>query len=607
MQLARGAALAAVVLGLLASPLGAPWAAGPDSRVDPALAAALARADSSDPIGVIVRFTGRVDPAALSAGPRPARRAALVRELRRRTAEDAVPLDRWLSTWQVDAGVPLWLVNGRALTAPAGLIPRIAGLPGVESVALDRRFAAPIEEPRIASNRARGTARSSSTPEWNVERIGAPQLWALGLSGSGVVIGIMDSGVDAAHQELAPRWRGGDHGWFDPHGEHETPYDRTGHGTAVAAVIVGGEAGGTALGVAPGAQWIAVKLFDDAGTSTLSAIHQGFQWMLDPDGNPETDDAADVVNNSWGLTDAVGECVLEFAEDLELLRAAGIAVVFSGGNSGPLPGTSLSPANNPGVPAVGSVDFNDSVASSSSRGPSSCDGAPYPEVVAPGVEIWTADLTLGGLYVDGYQFVSGTSFAAPHVSGVVALLRQAFPEATVAQLDAALVEGALDLGTPGPDHDSGWGRIDALEAHATLVHAPSCGDADRDGHLAGDADCLPHDCDDSDAGIWSVPGEVPGLTFGSDTSVLSWSPPSPGVADAGSVRYDTLRTVRADDFGSAASCIESDDGTDTLTADGDRPPPGVVFSYLVRAENDCGSGSLGHGFDGLARTARACP
>ena len=78
-------------------------------------------------------------------------------------------------------------------------------------------------------------------------------------------------------------------------------------------VMVGGASGGSAIGVAPEARWIAVKIFDDAGKAPLSAIHQGFQWLLDPDGDPDTDDAPDVVNNSWGFVENLNECIEEFS------------------------------------------------------------------------------------------------------------------------------------------------------------------------------------------------------------------------------------------------------------------------------------------------------
>ena len=166
----------------------------------------------------------------------------------------------------------------------------------------------------------------------------------------------MDSGVDPDHPDLKARYRGGSNSWYDPHGQHSAPFDADGHGTQVMGVMVGGASGGSAIGVAPEARWIAVKIFDDSGKAPLSAIHQGFQWLLDPDGDPDTDDAPDVVNNSWGFVENLNECVEEFQSDVEALRAADIGVVFAAGNGGPLPATSISPANLPGSFSVGFID-----------------------------------------------------------------------------------------------------------------------------------------------------------------------------------------------------------------------------------------------------------
>lgn len=82
--------------------------------------------------------------------------------------------------------------------------------------------------------------------------------------------------------------------------------------------MVGGGAGGTAIGVAPAARWIAARIFDDRGRSSAAAVHSVYQWLLDPDGNPATDDAPDVVNNSWTFTSP--GCHLEFEPDLQALR-----------------------------------------------------------------------------------------------------------------------------------------------------------------------------------------------------------------------------------------------------------------------------------------------
>jgi serine protease AprX len=317
-------------------------------------------------------------------------------------------------------------------------------------------------------------------------------------------VAAMDTGVDYLHPDLAAGYRGGDNSWYDPHGQYANPYDNNGHGTQVMGLMVGGDAGGTAIGVAPDAQWIAVKLFDSAGQAQLSDIHLGFQWLLDPDGAPGTDDAPDVVNNSWGFPQLLNSCYLEFEPDLELLKAAGIAVVFSAGNQGPTAPSSESPANNPQGYAVGAVDATVTIAATSSRGPSASGGTIYPEVVAPGVSVRTSDLTFGGIFPNSYLWVSGTSFSAPHVAGAMALLRGAHPQATPAELEQALEATAADLGAGGADNTYGYGLIDLVQAELWLADGsggPTCTDTDADLYFL-EAGCgTAVDCNDLDAGI----------------------------------------------------------------------------------------------------------
>ncbi|RMG00460.1 MAG: choice-of-anchor D domain-containing protein [Nitrospirae bacterium] len=232
-------------------------------------------------------------------------------------------------------------------------------------------------------------------------------------------------------------------------------------------IMVGGDLGGSAIGVAPGAKWVAAKIFNDAGESWDSIIHEAFQCILDPDGDPLTDDTPDVVNNSWGI-DIPGVCFTEFQPDIDMLKTAGIAVVFSAGNSGPSGNTDLSPGNNTNGYAVGAVDPSMTIANFSSRGPSACDGSIFPEVVAPGVNIRSAYLTTGGLFSDSYAFGSGTSFAAPHVAGAMALLVDAFPGISPSELERVLEGTALDIGDVCPDNAYGYGLIDPLRAFDTL-------------------------------------------------------------------------------------------------------------------------------------------
>ena len=415
----------------------------------------LAAADPHDEIPVIIRLIGKADLEKIQDREKGVRKAKIIRALKE-TANSAHPqLQAFLAKNKTKKHRSLWLINGIAATVPVALVAELAAFPGVEAVTLD----AMIHSPET-------TYSSAGVPAWNITAIHAQELWNLGFTGQGVVVANLDSGVDLDHPDLQGRWRGGTNSWFDPNNEHSSPADVNGHGTQTMGIMVGGAAGGTSIGVAPGARWIAVKIFNDAGDASYSAIHAGFQWLLDPDGNTETDDAPDVVNNSWGLQDSAHGCITEFQTDIVTLKTAGIALTFSVGNDGPAAATSVSPANYPESFSVGAVDSTDSLLNLSSRGPSACGGGIYPGVVAPGVDIRTTDLFLG--IPDAYVTKSGTSFAAPHLAGAMALLISAVPGLHLPQLETALKNSATDLGVAGADNDYGHGLVDVLRAYRLL-------------------------------------------------------------------------------------------------------------------------------------------
>lgn len=437
----------------------------PAGDIAPGLLSEMDRLAPSDDVGIVVRYKDPLDLASFRNTAFPIRRETMLRALRIKAAAE----ERQTRTLRsgASAGRQLWLINAWSARVPAAAVRRIAAHTRVASVELDREI-------RLSATPA---ACGASPAGWNIDAVRAQDLWALGYNGAGVVVATMDSGADLHHPDLAPNWRGGLNSWFDPNGEHLAPADTDGHGTAALGLIVGGGAGGTAIGMAPGAKWMAVKIFNDAGTASLSDIHAGFQWLLDPDGNPTTDDAPDIVNNSWVLDGTIDECDDEFQVDIEALGLADIAVVFAAGNSGPGAGTSMSPANDPQSIAVGSVaEAFDAyyVASGSARGPSACGGGVSPRLVAPGAGVVSADRTLGGVFPDSYTCVSGTSFAAPHVAGAIALLKNAMDAqglntGGMHRLATALERGATDMGEPGPDNDSGAGLLNVSAAHGWLL------------------------------------------------------------------------------------------------------------------------------------------
>jgi len=459
--------------------------------LSPKLQAVMQAAAPAEKIAVIIELADQTDLRSFTVPGRPVRqmgpgerqahRAGLIRALKNRAERTQGGLRDFLRDQGIVRQKNLWISNSIATEVSSEVLQQLAERPEVASIRID----ALISLPRVVPAATGGV-------EDNIILIKAPDLWALGYHGEGTVVALLDSGVDYLHPDLNASWRGGSNSWFNPVASGCTgictscdlsetvPCDYTdsfdvAHGTGVAGIMVGGNAGGTAIGVAPQAQWIAAKIFKSDDTALFSDIHLAFQWVLDPDGDSGTDDAPDVVNNSWGL-DPAGTYFGEFRSDVQALEAAGIAAVFSAGNFGPTAKTDISPANYPESIAVGSVGTAGSdvlISDFSGRGPSSFDGATFPDIVAPGYFIYTTGYTSGGASPNSYTFLPGTSFSAPHVSGIIALLIQAFPQTPLADIEDAITLSAQDLGALGPDNDYGHGLIDATAAYDWLIQAPN--------------------------------------------------------------------------------------------------------------------------------------
>jgi subtilisin family serine protease len=453
------------LLVLVAPSGGAAVAARPPGAgavVMPALAEALdaAAPDARLPVIVTLRGGAALDPSAsLVGGARAERLQDVITRLQGTATAAQGPILAYLegerAAGRAGPVTPFWVFSGLAVEATPEVIAALSARTDVARLALDATYPAPALAP---ADVAAGE---------NLALIGATALWADGFTGQGVVVATVDTGVYGGHPALRDRYRGGTNSWRDVTGEFPlAPRDPDGHGTAVMGVLVGGDEGGRAIGVAPGAQWIAVKVFRD-GQATASGVHAAFQWLLDPDGNPSTDDAPHVVNASLGLPSA--GCDDEFRPDLQALRAAGIVPVFSAGNGGPGAATGTYPAILPPALAVGATNGDDLIAPTSSRGPSPCDppGAPFPELTAPGVGVYTASR------YGGYALASGTSLAAPHAAGALALLLSARPGLSAGAQEAALLDAAVDLGVGGPDNAYGHGRLDVHAALAALPPATS--------------------------------------------------------------------------------------------------------------------------------------
>jgi subtilisin family serine protease len=440
---------------VLASPIPNGVLNSGDSKIDPQVQAVLDASAPEDRLTVIVTLVDQADLSRIPGANRAARLQGIIRALQALAEASQrqilAQLDAYRAQGKVGLVIPYWVFNGLSVNATADVIQELAARDDVRMITPDEISVIPE------------TMHAANPPETNLALINAPALWDLGYQGQGIVVANMDSGVDLSHPDLSTRWRGGSNSWFDPYGQHPTtPTDLSGHGTWTMGLMAGGDSGGTSIGVAPQAQWVAVKIFNDAGAATASAIHAGFQWLLDPDGNPNTADAPHVVNNSW----AYGSpgCNLEFQLDLQALQAAWIVPVFAAGNYGPGSSTSVSPANYPEAFAVGATNNTDQMYAYSSRGPSACGESQtiYPEMVAPADPVRTT-----GLF-GTYTSESGTSLAAPQAAGGLALLLNVYPNLSADQQESALILGAVDLGTAGADNDTGYGRLDLLAAYQWL-------------------------------------------------------------------------------------------------------------------------------------------
>lgn len=353
---------------------------------------------------------------------------------------------------------PYYLVDGLSVDGDQVVRAWLLRRPDVARVLLNPELR-PL--PRAAGV-MHGDDPAPTSPQWNLTAIRADQVWSqLHDTGTGIVVGASDSGVDGSHPALAGGFRGGDDSWLDPFGGR-TPTDHQGHGTHTLATAVG-----AGVGVAPGATWMGcVNLPRNLGSP--AAYLTCLQYMLAPyppggdplrDGRPAR--AADVLTNSWGCPPMEGCDRATFAPAIAALTGAGIFVVVAAGNSGPQCGSVQDPpATYPGAFTVGAVDDTNRVTDFSSRGPAP-GGVDKPDVTAPGQHV------LSALPGGGYGYLDGTSMAAPHVAGVVALMWSANPAlvgdvAGTARILRATATRGTD--TTACADAQGAGRVDALAA-----------------------------------------------------------------------------------------------------------------------------------------------
>ena len=562
---------------------------------------------ASGPTDFIVFFEEQADLSAARGMARPERGRYVFETLRDFAAKRQAPVIGAIEEQGLDYR-SFWIANMirvRGAIEDVELLARRA-----EVLRIDANPSVALEEPIAAD--PDDALQSPAAIEWGVLKILADEVWAMGYTGEGVVIGGQDTGYDWDHPALVNAYRGWtglsadhDYNWHDSihsgggvcGADSPFPCDDHSHGTHTMGTMVGDDGGPNQIGVAPGARWIGCRNMDQ-GNGTPETYSECFQWFVAPtdvDGqNPDPTKAPDVINNSWTCPSSEGCSHDTLKTVVENTRAAGIVVVASAGNSGSGCNTvSTPPAIYEAALSVGATNSSDNIASFSSRGPVTVDGSNRlkPEVSAPGVNVRSS--TPNGNYGNS----SGTSMAGPHVVGLIALLLDARPDlrGRVEAVETIVEQSALGLtsgqdcggmsGMDIPNPVFGYGRIDALES---LV-----GDADEDGS-DNLSDCLP-----TDPAVWTAPEPVSDLILagGAETD-FSWAAPA-GAGDGPA--YDLLRSTDPDAFG-FSFCVEAN-SFDTASEDDD--VPAGIFHYLVRVRNDCGA-AIGQDSEGSTRTASGC-
>ncbi|MDP8904628.1 MAG: S8 family serine peptidase [Chloroflexota bacterium] len=403
-------------------------------------------------------------------------------------------------------GVPFrsfWVANMLAVEADLGLVETLAARGDVARIDSNQptRW---IDEPLEPTSDATTEATTSVT--LGVRNVRAPAVWSLGYTGQGIVMASQDTGVRWTHTALKKRYRGWNgssanhnYNWHDAihrgggicGPDTTAPCDDHGHGTHTVGTFLGDD-GSTRIGVAPGAKWVACRNMNQ-GSGTPSSYAECFEFFIAPTNlkgtNPNPALRPHVINNSWVCTPGEG-CTTgrELETILKNAQASGIFIVAAAGNDGPSCSTiDYPPAIYPASFTIGATDAStNTLAGFSSRGPAYYNGSTIlkPNISAPGVSVRSADRTSN----TAYSYRSGTSMAAPHVAGVVALLWSARPHLVrdIPATRTALLRsanGAVTVSpnqtcggrssTSIPNNSFGYGRVDALAALEAAPPPPS--------------------------------------------------------------------------------------------------------------------------------------
>ncbi len=483
---------------------------GVSGTLTPPLQRVLDQAAPEEKIPALVRLTEQVDAQALASQvarlPREERRQVVIQTLQQVATQSQSRLRRMIQSAQAQGAVQrarfLWLVNAVFLEATPEVLREIATLPEVATVSWDPPVPA-VEDVKPDPSSVVFPQDHTLTPPktaiaWGVRKIRAPAVWdTLGFTGEGIVVGLIDTGVNYNHPDLQGRmWTNpgeipnngiddDNNGYVDDYYGYDfaeddpIPMDDHGHGTHTAGTIAGNGASGVQTGVAPGAKIMALKtLIQGSGSESYSI--EAAQYALAM--------GAHLCSMSLGWTWPNSSDRSTWRTAIENLAAGGVLFVKSAGNRGdatsvyPVPHNLSVPGGVPILVAAAATDSFDVRAYFSSMGPTVWDypdhnappyddwpyppGYPKPDLSAPGVDVLSLD------YTGGYTLKSGTSMAAPHVAGVAALILEAVPFLTVEEIKEVLMNSALDLGPEGFDTLYGAGRLDAYEALLeALAHA----------------------------------------------------------------------------------------------------------------------------------------
>ncbi len=459
------------------------------AKIAPGLASATAFGGTSE---ALIIFEEQADLSGAASLPTKLQKGQYVYNALRAVAERTqAPMRKLLQ----ERGIPyqsFYGVNMIKITASRDLLYELAGRNEVLRVDANPKVQSSIPSPNLSNSKTLNAAvQTPGGIEWNVTRVNAPAVWALGYTGQGMVIANTDTGVQWDHIALKSHYRGWngttvnhDYNWHDATSYHSpTPVDPQFHGTFTMSEMVGDDGMGNQVGVAPGAKFIACRNMDQHGVGSPAQYIECFQFMIAPYpiGHPELANPAmapDVINNSWDCPVSEG-CNLTTLQAIDAaVTAAGIFQSMAAGNYGPNCSTvETTPAIYGSGVGVGATDSYNSIARFSSRGPVTVDGSNRlkPELVAPGYYIRAAIP-----YLNMYQgYWQGTSMASPHVAAGVALLWQARPSfiGQIASTTTQLTKTALPLtstqscgslnGSSIPNAVFGYGLLNILSAIQT--------------------------------------------------------------------------------------------------------------------------------------------